>query len=122
MKKPMFVVARLAMVAVAVVPALAQDGEFDVVPAEEPVPACGWTSSTGASDPSDHAQRDFRISQARQCPPSSKIATLSNNLIIRELSAQSPRRADLLAERRTLARAKVHGEMPNQCPLRGLVT
>ncbi len=36
----MFVVVMLAMVAVAIVPALAQDGEFDVVPAEEPEVPC----------------------------------------------------------------------------------
>jgi hypothetical protein len=35
-------VARLRIVLVAIVPALAQDGEFDVVPAEEPASACAW--------------------------------------------------------------------------------
>ena len=40
MKKLMLVVVMLAMVLVAVVPALAQDGEFDVIPTEEPVATC----------------------------------------------------------------------------------
>ncbi len=62
MKKPMFVVVMLAMVAVAIVPALAQDGEFDVTPAEEPVAPCGWTSPTGAYDPSGHAPGEFIVS------------------------------------------------------------
>ena len=62
MKKPMLIVAMLAMVAVAIVPALAQDGDFDVVLAEKPVPTCGWISSTGASDPSDHVPGEFVVS------------------------------------------------------------
>lgn len=62
MKKLGMVVVMLTMVAVALVPALAQDGEFDVVPAEEPVAPCGWTSSTGASDPSDHAPGELTVS------------------------------------------------------------
>ena len=62
MNKAMLLVAMLMMVAVAIVPALAQDGEFDVVLAEKPVPTCGWISSTGASDPSDHVPGEFIVS------------------------------------------------------------
>ena len=55
MKKPMLVVAMLAMLLVAVVPALAQDGAGSgTVPVEEPVAPCGWVSPMGTSDPSDH--------------------------------------------------------------------
>ena len=61
MKKLGMFVVMLTMVAVAIVPALAQDGEFDVVPAEEPEAACGWTSSTGASDPSGHEPGEFIV-------------------------------------------------------------
>jgi hypothetical protein len=35
MKKPMFVVVLLAMVLAAIVPALAQDGQFSVTPADD---------------------------------------------------------------------------------------
>ena len=42
MKKLGMVVVMLTMVAVAIVPALAQDGEFNVTPAEEPVATCAW--------------------------------------------------------------------------------
>lgn len=62
MKKPIFVVMMLTVVAVAIVPALAQDGEFDVVPAPEPEAPCGWTSSTGAFDPSGHASGEIIVS------------------------------------------------------------
>ncbi len=72
MKKPMLVVVMLAMVAVVVVPALAQDGEFDVVSAEEPVATCAWGPTEVATpenpyapnalDPSDHAPGEFIVS------------------------------------------------------------
>ena len=42
MKKMILLVAVLVMVAVAIVPALARDGEFNVTPAEEPVATCAW--------------------------------------------------------------------------------
>jgi hypothetical protein len=63
MEKLGMVVVMLAMVAVAIVPALAQDGAgSDTVPAEDPeAPYCGWVSPTnsvdltgGASSPDDH--------------------------------------------------------------------
>jgi len=77
MKKLGMVVVMLTMVAVAIVPALAQDGEFDVVPAPEPVAPCGWTSSTGASDPSDHASGEFIVSydsvEAMWAPPQENV-------------------------------------------------
>jgi|SRR5829696_7444911 len=71
MKKPMFVVVMLTMVAVAIVPALAQDGEFNVVPAEEPVATCAWGPTEfsspenpyapNAGDPSDHVPGKFLV-------------------------------------------------------------
>ncbi len=54
MKKLGMVVVMLAMVAVAIVPALAQDGEFDVTPAEEPEAAC-------ATGPSDRMPGEFSV-------------------------------------------------------------
>jgi hypothetical protein len=60
----MLVLTMLMMVAVAIVPALAQDGEFNVTPAEDPVATCAWGPTEfsspenpyapNAGDPSDH--------------------------------------------------------------------
>jgi hypothetical protein len=71
MKKPMFVVVMLAMVAVAIVPALAQDGEFDVITTEEPVATCAWGPTEFATpenpyapnalDPSDHSPGELLV-------------------------------------------------------------
>ena len=72
MKKPMFVVVMLTMVAVAIVPALAQDGEFDVITTEEePVATCAWGPTEVATpenpyapnalDPSDHQPGKFIV-------------------------------------------------------------
>src|SRR5918994_4728835 len=71
MKKPMFVVVMLAMVAVAIVPALAQDGEFAVITTEEPVATCAWgptevsspenPHAPNALDPSDHQPGEFIV-------------------------------------------------------------
>ena len=64
-------VARLRIVLVAIVPALAQDGEFDVVPAEEPASACAWGPVTlppraplcqNALNPSDYVPGECMVS------------------------------------------------------------
>ena len=54
MKKLGMVVVILAMLMVAIVPALAQDGEFDVVPAEGPTATC-------ATGPSSHPPGEFVV-------------------------------------------------------------
>ncbi len=66
------VMVMLTLVAVAIVPALAQDGEFDVAPALEPVATCAWGSTEVSSpenpyapnalDPSDHAPGELTVS------------------------------------------------------------
>ena len=71
MKKLGMVVVMLAMVAVAILPALAQDGEFNVVPAEEPVATCAWGPTEfsspenpyapNAGDPFDHVPGEFIV-------------------------------------------------------------
>ncbi len=55
MKKMMLVVVMFAMLLVAIVPALAQDGEFDVVPAEEE------PTATCATGPSDRMPGEFSV-------------------------------------------------------------
>jgi hypothetical protein len=60
------------MVAAAIVPALAQDGKFDVITTEEePVATCAWGPaevsspenpySPNAGDPSDHVPGEFIV-------------------------------------------------------------
>ena len=71
MKKSMLLVAMLTMVAVAIVPALAQDGEFNKTPAEEPLATCAWGPrefsspenpyASNAGDPSDHVPGKFLV-------------------------------------------------------------
>jgi hypothetical protein len=71
MEKSMLLVAMLMMVAVAIVPALAQDGEFNVTPAEEPLATCAWGPrefsspenpyAPNAGDPSDHVPGKFLV-------------------------------------------------------------
>jgi hypothetical protein len=72
MKKPLLVVAMLYMVAVAIVPALAQEGEFDMITTEEgPVATCAWGPTEFATpenpyapnalDPSDHVPGEFIV-------------------------------------------------------------
>ena len=71
MKKTMLLVAMLTMVLAATVPGLAQDGEFDVTPAEEPVATCAWGPTEystpenpyapNALDPSDHQPGKFIV-------------------------------------------------------------
>lgn len=64
MKKLGMFAVMLTLVVVVIVPALAQDGEFDVVPAPEPVATCAWEPTEvyspenpyapNALNPSDH--------------------------------------------------------------------
>lgn len=83
MKKPTLIVAMLTLVVVAIVPALAQDGGFDVAPAEEPVATCGWASPPGASDPFDHAPGEFIVSydsmEAMWAAPQENVKHQFNN-------------------------------------------
>lgn len=83
MKKLGVVVGMLAMMAVAIVPALAQDGEFDVVPAPEPVAPCGWTSPTGEYDPSGHAPGELIVGydsvEAMWASPQENVVHQFNN-------------------------------------------
>ncbi len=96
MKKPMLVVAMLAMVLVATVPALAQMEEFTVTPAEEPVVTCEWVPTEptkvispenpygygpGASNPFDHSPGEFIVSyhseEAMWATPQENVAKTS---------------------------------------------
>jgi len=83
MKKLGMVVVMLAMVAVAIVPALAQDGAgSDTVLAEEPVAPCGWVSPGGASSPSDHEPGELIVSydsvEAMWASPQENVIHQSN--------------------------------------------
>src|ERR687889_2191387 len=94
MKKPMFVVVMLTMVAVAIVPALAQDGEFDVITTEEePVATCAWGPTEVATpenpyapnalDPSDHQPGEFIVGyesvEAMWAAPQKNVKETSND-------------------------------------------
>jgi hypothetical protein len=93
MKKPMFVVVMLAMVAVAIVPALAQDGEFAVITTEEPVATCAWGPTEVSSpenpyapnalDPSDHQPGEFIVGyesvEAMWAAPQKNVKETSND-------------------------------------------
>jgi hypothetical protein len=94
MKKPILVVVMLAMVAVAIVPALAQDGEFDVIQAEErPVATCAWGPTEisspenpyapNALDPSDHQPGVFFVTyesvDAMWAAPQENVRETSNS-------------------------------------------
>lgn len=93
MKKPMFVVVMLAMVAVAIVPALAQDGEFAVITTEEPVATCAWGPTEfsspenpyapNAGDPSDHWPGEFVVTyesvEAMWAGPQENVKETSND-------------------------------------------
>jgi hypothetical protein len=93
MKKPMFVVVMLAMVAFAILPALAQDGEFDVIHAEEPVATCAWGPTEfsspedpyapNAGDPSDHQPGEFIVTyesvEAMWAAPQENVKETSND-------------------------------------------
>ena len=72
MKKPTLLLAMLTMVLAIAVPGLAQDGEFDVTTAKEPVSTCEWGPTEfatpenpyapNASDPFDHMAGEFIVS------------------------------------------------------------
>src|SRR3712207_1287782 len=93
MKKLGMVVVMLTMVAVAIVPALAQDGEFNVTPAEEPVATCAWGPTEFSSpenpyapnalDPSDHVLGEFRVTyesvEAMWAAPQENVIDQSNH-------------------------------------------
>jgi hypothetical protein len=62
----MLVVAMLFMLAVAIVPALAQDGEFDVITTEEPVATCAWGPTEFASPENPYAPNALDPSDTRR--------------------------------------------------------
>ena len=84
MKKPMLVVVMLAMVLVAIVPALAQDGEFDVtsVPEVQYDDVCGTSAPSGAT-PEGHVPGEFIVSyesvEAMWAAPQENVKETSND-------------------------------------------
>jgi hypothetical protein len=93
MKQPILVVAMLFMLAAAIVPALAQDGAFDVITTEEPVATCAWGPTEfatpenpyapNAGDPSDHVPGKFLVTyesvDAMWAAPQENVRETSNS-------------------------------------------
>ena len=84
MKKPMFVVVMLAMVAFAILPALAQDGEFDVtsVPEAQYDDVCSTSAPSGVT-PEGHVPGEFIVSyesvEAMWAAPQENVKESSND-------------------------------------------
>lgn len=93
MKKTILLVAVLTIVLATTVPGLAQDGEFDVTPAEQPVATCAWGPTEVATpqnpyapnalDPSDHVPGELRVTyesvEAMWAAPQENVKSTSNN-------------------------------------------
>jgi hypothetical protein len=93
LRKVATIVAVLTLVLATIVPALAQDGEFDTIPTEEPVATCAWGPTEVSSpenpyapnalDPSDHAPGEFIVSyesvEAMWASPQENVKHQFNN-------------------------------------------
>src|SRR5919107_5838993 len=92
-KKPILLLAVLTMVLATAVPGFAQDGEYDVIPAEEPVTTCAWGPTEVSSpanpyapnalDPSDHVPGEFRVTfesvEAMWAAPQENVKETNND-------------------------------------------